>query len=157
GLVRELVRGGERRFDVKAILTRISLAKNKLTVPKVHDGDEYDEIAAEVFPKYQEALRAQAAVDFDDLICEPVRLLQAHPEVAEGWQSRFEHLLVDEYQDTNKVQLLLLEHLVARHGNLCVVGDDDQSIHSWRGADPSNILRFGEMFEGAKIVKLEQN
>ncbi len=161
GVVREILRrldrGSDRRFDVKAILTRISLAKNAFTEPTIHDGDDYDEIAAAVYPRYQEALRAQAALDFDDLICEPVRLLDTDPEVAARWRSRFHFVMVDEYQDTNRAQLLLVKHLVAEHGNLCVVGDDDQSIYSWRGADPTNILGFAEMFPGAKVVKLEQN
>jgi DNA helicase-2/ATP-dependent DNA helicase PcrA len=164
GVVRELLRhhdrGGDRRYDVKAILTRISLAKNGFVAPdrfEVHDGDEYDAVTAELYPRYQEALRAYAAVDFDDLIVEPVRLLDDHPEVRARWRARFRYVMVDEYQDTNRAQLLLVKHLVADHGNLCVVGDDDQSIYSWRGADPTNILRFAEMFPGAKVVRLEQN
>jgi DNA helicase-2/ATP-dependent DNA helicase PcrA len=164
GVVREVLRhldrGDDRRFDVKAILTRISLAKNAFVAPDayaVHDGDSYDEVTAEVYPRYQEQLRAFAAVDFDDLICEPVRLLDSDDGVRERWRSRFRFVMVDEYQDTNRAQLLLVRHLVAEHGNLCVVGDDDQSIYSWRGADPTNILRFAEMFAGATVVKLEQN
>jgi DNA helicase-2/ATP-dependent DNA helicase PcrA len=160
GLLREVVRRAlpaDRRYDVKAILTRISLAKNAFRAPTVHDGDEYDEAASLTFPGYQEDLRSQAAVDFDDLICEPVRLLDEHDEVRARWRSRFRFVMVDEYQDTNRAQLLLVKHLVADHGNLCVVGDDDQSIYSWRGADPTNILGFATMFEGAKVVKLEQN
>ncbi len=163
GCVREILRqvdSGGRRYDVKAILSRISLAKNAFVAPEAyapHEGDEYDEITAEVYPRYQEALRAYAAVDFDDLITEPVRLFQTLPEVRERWSSKFRHLMVDEYQDTNRAQLMLVRNLVADHHNLCVVGDDDQSIYSWRGADTANILRFAEMFEGARVVKLEQN
>ena len=167
GVVREAMRStkdigpqGERRFDAKAVMARISLAKNSFVSPDEYQpraGDEYDEITQLVYPKYQEVLRAAAAFDFDDLIVEPVRLLDRNDEVRERWHARFRFVLVDEYQDTNKAQLMLVKHLVAAHANLCVVGDDDQSIYSWRGADPSNILRFGEMFPGAKIVKLEQN
>ena len=162
GCVRELLRRVDagRRFDVQAILTRISLAKNAFVAPAdyaPHPGDEYDEITAELYPKYQEAMRAYAAVDFDDLITETVRLLDTDAGVRARWQGRFRFVMVDEYQDTNRAQLLLVKHLVAQHGNLCVVGDDDQSIYSWRGADPSNILRFTEMFPGARVVKLEQN
>ncbi len=167
GVVREVLRSlkdtsrdGERRFDVKAILTRISLAKNSFIAPEEYqprDADEYDVITAEVYPKYQAALRAYAAFDFDDLIVEPVRLMERDPAVRERWQTRFRFVMVDEYQDTNRAQIRLIEELVARHNNLTVVGDDDQSIYAWRGADPSNILRFDEMFAGAKIVKLEQN
>jgi superfamily I DNA/RNA helicase len=159
-VLRHLDRGSDRRFDVKAILTRISLAKNGFVPPErfaVHPGDTYDEVTAEVYPRYQEALRGFAAVDFDDLICEPVRLLDGDPEVRARWRARFRFVMVDEYQDTNRAQLLLVRHLVAEHGNLCVVGDDDQSIYSWRGADPANILGFTEMFPGARVIKLEQN
>ncbi|HUH03400.1 MAG TPA: UvrD-helicase domain-containing protein [Kofleriaceae bacterium] len=163
GCVREILRrvdAGGRRFDVKAILSRISLAKNAFLSPEEYaasEGDEYDEIAAEVYPRYQRALRAYAAVDFDDLITEPVRLLDTNDEVRERWQSKFRHVLVDEFQDTNRAQMLLVGHLVAQHRNLCVVGDDDQSIYSWRGADPTNILRFDQLYPGALVVKLEQN
>jgi superfamily I DNA/RNA helicase len=157
---KDMSRDGERRFDVKAILTRISLAKNQFITPEAfepHDGDDYDFMTQEVYPKYQEALRSAAAFDFDDLIVEPVRLFRDDPEVAARWRERFRYVMVDEYQDTNRAQIKMIEALVEAHGNLTVVGDDDQSIYSWRGADPSNILRFGEMFPGAEIVKLEQN
>ncbi|MCG8418731.1 MAG: UvrD-helicase domain-containing protein [Proteobacteria bacterium] len=163
GTVRELLRTvhvTDRRFDVKAILTRISLAKNRFVRPGEYrpaEVDEYDEITAEIYPRYQEALRAYAALDFDDLITETVRLFEENAEVRERWQRRFRHVLVDEYQDTNRAQLMLVKHLCGDHGNLCVVGDDDQSIYSWRGADPANILSFERVFPGAKVVKLEQN
>jgi superfamily I DNA/RNA helicase len=159
-ILRRLDRGSDRRFDIKAILTRISLAKNGFVAPDAYEiraGDEYDEIAAAIYPRYQAELRGFAAVDFDDLICEPVRLLDTDAGVRERWRSRFRFVMVDEYQDTNRAQLLLVRHLVADHGNLMVVGDDDQSIYSWRGADPTNILRFTQMFDGARVVKLEQN
>lgn len=162
GILRELLRKvkADRRYDVKAILTRISLAKSAFVAPEDYDPlecDDYDEIAAELYPKYQRALRAYAAVDFDDLITETVRLLQTNDEVGDRWRKKYDYVLVDEYQDTNRSQLLLVKQLVAAHNNLCVVGDDDQSIYSWRGADPSNILGFSRMFPGAKVVKLEQN
>ena len=158
--VREFGRDGERRFDVKAILTRISLAKNAFIGPEAYQGnpaDEYDAVTAQVYPKYQETLRACAAFDFDDLIVEPVRLFERDAEVGRRWAERFRFVMVDEFQDTNRAQLRLVEHLTRDHKNLVVVGDDDQSIYSWRGADPTNILRFGDRFPGAKIVKLEQN
>ncbi len=167
GALREALRGvkdfnreGERRFDVKAILTRISLAKNAFVGPDDFEGetgDPYDAITALVYPRYQDMLRACGAFDFDDLIVEPVRLFRRDSEVARRWAERFRFVMVDEFQDTNRAQLELVKQLVSDHGNLCVVGDDDQSIYSWRGADPTNILRFGELFPGAKIVKLEQN
>ena len=154
------VRDGDRRYDVKAILTRISLAKNAFVAAEDYSGnpaDDYDEMTAQVYPKYQEMLRACAAFDFDDLIVEPVRLFERVEEVGRRWAERFRFVMVDEFQDTNRAQLKMVEHLVGDHKNLCVVGDDDQSIYSWRGADPTNILRFAELFPGAKIVKLEQN
>ena len=164
GVVRELlrtVRGvDERRFDAKSILTRISLAKNAFRAPEEYEpaeGDEYDEITAELYPRYQAALRGFAAVDFDDLITEPVRLLRHDPGVGERWAGAFRDVLVDEYQDTNRSQLLLVKELVARHGNLCAVGDDDQSIYSWRGADPGHIRHFERDFPGARVVVLDQN
>jgi superfamily I DNA/RNA helicase len=158
--VKDMGRDGERRFDVKSVLSRISLAKNAFVAPEDFEGnpaDEYDAITAQVYPKYQEMLRACAAFDFDDLIVEPVRLFQRDAEVGRRWAEKYRFVMVDEFQDTNRAQLELVKQLVVDHQNLCVVGDDDQSIYSWRGADPTNILRFGDLFPGAKIVKLEQN
>jgi len=163
GAVREAMRAlhdGDRRYDAKAVLARISLAKNAFVGPDDYAGnpaDDYDEIASQVYPKYQDALRACAAFDFDDLIVEPVRLWRRDEEARRRWAERFAYVMVDEFQDTNRAQLEMVRHLVERHGNLCVVGDDDQSIYSWRGADPTNILEFATLFPGAKIVKLEQN
>ena len=159
-VVKDMNRDGERKFDVKAILSRISLAKNGFVAPDDYKGnpaDEYDGITAQVYPKYQEMLRACAAFDFDDLIVEPVRLMENDEGVKQRWGSKYRFVMVDEFQDTNPAQLRMVRALVREHGNLCVVGDDDQSIYSWRGADPTNILKFGELFPGAKIVKLEQN
>jgi superfamily I DNA/RNA helicase len=169
GALREVLRtvhefgasgAGERRYDAKAILARISLAKNAFIAPEEYvpkAADEYDGITAEVYPRYQEALRSAGAFDFDDLIIEPVRLFARDRAVGDRWAERYRYVMVDEYQDTNRAQLRMVQHLVRNHGNLCVVGDDDQSIYSWRGADPTNILQFSAMFPGAKIVKLEQN
>ena len=163
GLVREAMRAihdGDRRLDAKAILTRISLAKNAFIAPDEYVGnpaDDYDAMTVHVFPKYQEQLRSCAAFDFDDLIVEPVRLWQKDPEARARWNTRFQYVMVDEFQDTNRAQLRMVQTLVELHNNLVVVGDDDQSIYSWRGADPTNILEFGKIFAGAKVVKLEQN
>jgi len=163
GAVREAMRhlhDGDRRFDAKAVLTRISLAKNAFVGPDEYEGnpaDDYDAMTVQVYPKYQETLRSCAAFDFDDLIVEPVRLFQRDDDVRTRWASRFQYVMVDEFQDTNAAQLRMVKCLVEQHGNLCVVGDDDQSIYSWRGADPTNILQFDRVFPGAKIVKLEQN
>jgi superfamily I DNA/RNA helicase len=140
---KQMTRDGERRFDVKAILTRISLAKNAFVAPDQYEGnpaDDYDAMTAEVYPKYQEMLRACAAFDFDDLIVEPVRLFETNPDVRDRWASKYRFVMVDEFQDTNAAQLRMVKALVEQHQNLCVVGDDDQSIYSWRGADPTNIL-----------------
>ena len=159
-ILRHVARGDDRRYDVKAILTRISLAKNAFVAPEAyapHEGDEYDAITAEVYPRYQAQLRGFAALDFDDLITETVRLLKEDAGVRERWAGAFRHVMVDEYQDTNRAQLMMVKALVERHGNLCVVGDDDQSIYSWRGADPSHILRFERDFPGARVVVLDQN
>jgi superfamily I DNA/RNA helicase len=163
GLVREAMRSitdGDRRLDAKAILARISLAKNAFIAPDEYKGnpaDDYDAMTVHVFPKYQEQLRSCAAFDFDDLIVEPVRLWDKDPEARARWNSRFTYVMVDEFQDTNRAQLRMVQTLVELHNNLVVVGDDDQSIYSWRGADPSNILDFAKLFENAKVVKLEQN
>ncbi len=163
GVLREILRrlgDGDRRYDVKSILTRISLAKNAFISPEEYEvatGDEYDAITAEVYGKYQSALRNFAAVDFDDLITEVVNLFQRNEEVCERWSNKFRYLLVDEYQDTNRAQVMMIRTLIGKSNNLCVVGDDDQSIYSWRGADTGNILGFSKMFPGAKVIKLEQN
>jgi DNA helicase-2/ATP-dependent DNA helicase PcrA len=163
GALREAMRhihDGDRRYDVKAIQTRISLAKNAFIAPEEYTGnpaDDYDAMTQLVYPKYQDALRSCAAFDFDDLIVEPVRLFQRDEAVRKKWTERFHYVMVDEFQDTNKAQIRMIRSLVEAHNNLCVVGDDDQSIYSWRGADPSNILKFDQAFPGAKIVKLEQN
>jgi len=163
GALREAMRSikdGDRRFDMKAIQTRISLAKNAFVGPDEYEGnpaDDYDAMTTLVYPKYQEMLRACAAFDFDDLIVEPARLFARDEAVGRRWAERFRYVMVDEFQDTNAAQLRMVQHLVSDHQNLCVVGDDDQSIYSWRGADPTNILEFEKLFPGAKVVKLEQN
>jgi len=163
GALREAMRAlhdGDRRYDVKAVLARISLAKNAFLAPGAYvpePADDYAVQAAQVYPRYQELMRSCAAFDFDDLIVEPVRLFERDAGVGRRWAERFRFVMVDEFQDTNAAQLRLVRHLVSGHQNLVVVGDDDQSIYSWRGADPTNILRFAELFPGARIVKLEQN
>ncbi len=162
GIVRDVMRrerGGERKLDAAAILARISLWKNAFLAPdEVPERDfEYDAIAREVYPRYESTLRSMRAVDFDDLVVLPVRVLRDRPDVRDKWQHRFRHVLVDEFQDTNKAQLELVRGLVGGLRNVCVVGDDDQSIYGWRGAEVGNILDFEQHFPGAKIVKLEDN
>ena len=149
-----------KSMDSAAILARISNAKNAFLAPEeyvVREGDEYDEITKIVFPKYQSALRSFRAFDFDDLVVEVARLWKERPDILDRWQKEYLYVLVDEYQDTNRAQLEVLRLLCDRHKNICVVGDDDQSIYAWRGADVRNLLDFEEQFAGAKIVKLEQN
>jgi superfamily I DNA/RNA helicase len=147
-------------WDAAAILARISNAKNAFqTAEDIPDDDfdGYDSITKIIYPKYQTALNGFRAFDFDDLVCEVPRLWKRRPDVLARWQERFQYILVDEYQDTNRAQLEVLRLLADRHKNICVVGDDDQSIYAWRGADVRNILEFEEHFPGATIVKLEQN
>jgi len=149
-----------KKFDASQILARISNAKNAFLSPEElteREGDEYDEITKIVYPKYQSALRSFRAFDFDDLVCEVARLWKERPDILDRWQKEFLYVLVDEYQDTNRAQLEVLRLLAGRHKNICVVGDDDQSIYAWRGADVRNILDFEDQFPGAKIVMLEQN
>jgi DNA helicase-2/ATP-dependent DNA helicase PcrA len=160
GAIKECMRSINigRNLDAFAILSRISNAKNAFMqesdMPEV---DEYDEVAKVIFPKYQSALRQFRAYDFDDLVCEVARLWETQPAMLHRWRERYRYLMVDEYQDTNRAQLQLLRQLAEPYRNICVVGDDDQSIYAWRGADVRNILEFEDHFKGAKVIKLEQN
>jgi DNA helicase-2/ATP-dependent DNA helicase PcrA len=155
------VKVDDRAFDPRRVLFQISGAKNALKkkiVPKAAgQGDDYDLIAAEIYPRYQKALRAQRMVDFDDLIALPVELMKKDVALRKRYAERFEWLLVDEYQDTNVCQLELLKQIGGERGNVCAVGDDDQAIYGWRGAEVKNILRFDRHFPGTKEVRLEQN
>ncbi|MGB8933118.1 MAG: UvrD-helicase domain-containing protein [Anaeromyxobacteraceae bacterium] len=155
------VKVDDRSFDPRRVLFLISRAKNALQkkiVPRPEgQGDDYDLIAAEVYPRYQRALRAQRMVDFDDLISLPVELLKKDAALRVKYSSRFQWLLVDEYQDTNVCQLELLKLVGGSRRNVCAVGDDDQAIYGWRGAEVKNILRFDRHFPGTKEVRLEQN
>jgi len=162
GLVRDLLRrgyGGDRNLDVGAILTRISLWKNAFLAPsEVPESDfEYDAVARAIYPEYQQQLESMHAVDFDDLVVVPARLLKKREDLQKKWSERFRHLLIDEFQDTNKSQLALARLLTNEERNICVVGDDDQSIYGWRGAEVGNILDFERHFRGAMVVKLEDN
>jgi superfamily I DNA/RNA helicase len=163
GLVRQIVRElnlDGKKYDAESILWKISAAKNNLVGP--HDykpgrGDEYELATARIYPKYQSALKAFNALDFDDIIMLVIELFRGHPEVLERWQENFHYIMVDEYQDTNKAQYLLIKFLAAKYRNLCVVGDDDQSIYGWRGADVGNILDFEKDYGECRVIKLEQN
>jgi ATP-dependent DNA helicase UvrD/PcrA len=157
--LRERSIDGKRDFDPRRLLSAISRAKNSGRAP-TPEGDapgEAEVAAAEVFPLYQRALKAQGAVDFDDLLLLPLRLFREHPEVLGGYVRRFRHLLVDEFQDTNGAQLELVRQLAGERRNVCAVGDDDQCIYGWRGAEVRNILRFEDAFPGTTEVRLEQN
>jgi DNA helicase-2/ATP-dependent DNA helicase PcrA len=149
------------QFAPPRMLSSISDAKNELIGPRDYfnwrGGRPIDEIVARVYTLYQERLRENKACDFDDLINHVVWLFEGHPEVLEAYQDRFHHLLVDEYQDINFAQYRFIAQLAAKRRNLCVVGDDDQAIYGWRGADMRIIMRFDEDYPDAKVVKLEQN
>jgi DNA helicase-2/ATP-dependent DNA helicase PcrA len=162
GVVRELLRTeakADRQLDAQAILSRISLWKNALLKPgEVRaKGDEYDQAAVSIYGAYESTLADMHAVDFDDLVIKPVVLLRDRPGIRSKWRTRFAHVLVDEFQDTNVAQLDLVRLLANDRGNVCVVGDDDQSIYGWRGACVDNILDFEQHFPGAVVTKLEQN
>lgn len=137
----------------------ISNSKNKSLAPLKYIEENYsdDGITLKVFHQYQKKLMAANAFDFDDLLIKTIELFEQCPEVLEKYQNKFKYVLVDEYQDTNMPQYRLIEMLCRNHGNICVVGDDDQSIYGWRGADIKNILSFENDFKGAKVVRLEQN
>ncbi|MEO5618338.1 MAG: UvrD-helicase domain-containing protein [Candidatus Eisenbacteria bacterium] len=158
--VLEALRLPEDVFKLALVRERISSAKNALV-----SADEFERLAVEPFQQrvaecyqaYQRALRANGALDFDDLIGETVRLFRDHPLVGESYARRFRHVLVDEYQDTNHAQFRLVHALAQGSGQLFVVGDDDQSIYGWRGADLSNVLEFETAFPGASVIRLEQN
>ena len=149
-----------KRYPERMIQNRISMAKNDLVAAQVFSDQANDFISqtvAKVYLRYQERLQAQNAFDFDDLLLYTWLLLKNHPDVLEAYQNRFRYLLVDEYQDTNHAQYVLTQLLAAKNRNIMVVGDDDQSIYSWRGADLRNILDFEEDYPDAQVVKLEEN
>jgi len=150
----------EKRFAPAGMLAWIGQRKDELADPATalrQAANYYDETAARVYEAYQRQLVEDEAVDFDDLLMRAVFLFEQHPDVLARYQGRWQQILVDEYQDTNRAQYLLCSLLAAKHGNLAVVGDDDQSIYSWRGADLRNILDFERDHPTTKVVKLEQN
>lgn len=150
----------EKSMSPSAVLATISNAKNQLIDAKQYAAqatDYWEKQVAKVFAMYEQKLAANNAFDFDDLISESVRLFRSEPTVRERYQDRFRFIMVDEYQDTNHAQYLLVNLLAKKYRNICVVGDDDQSIYHWRGADIRNILEFERDYPDAKVVKLEQN
>lgn len=150
----------DKTYHPKALLSSISSAKNELVGVDEYQhqaADHFARITAEVYKQYQKKLRSNNGLDFDDLIMLTVRLFNEAPAVLEKYQERFRYIMVDEYQDTNHAQYILINLLASKYQNLCVVGDDDQSIYSFRSADIRNILEFERDFPGVKVIKLEQN
>ncbi|SES89825.1 ATP-dependent DNA helicase PcrA [Natronincola peptidivorans] len=151
----------EKYFNVRAVLGTIGRAKDQLIGPeefiKTHGSDFKNEKIGELYKLYQKTLKSNNALDFDDLIMKTVELLHEDKKVLHYYQNKFKYILVDEFQDTNMAQYTLVSMLAHQHKNLCVVGDDDQSIYGWRGADIQNILGFEKDFPGATVIKLEKN
>lgn len=151
---------GKEKFDLGNFAYRISRSKNNGLTPDSYlpfREDKYDEMVPALWKSYQEALRTRDAMDFDDLLCLSHLLLADHPDVLERVRSRHRHVLIDEYQDTNRLQFEIARKIADRHRNLCVVGDDDQSIYGWRGAEVANILEFSRHFPDARVVTLDRN
>ena len=149
-----------KKFEPKMILGRISNAKNELQTPKefANTNESYfDNIIAECYQSYQKALENAQSMDFDDLIMLTAKLFEEHPETLEYYQNKFHYIHVDEYQDTNYAQYRLVQLLAQKFKNICVVGDADQSIYGWRGADMENIMNFEKDYKNAKVILLEQN
>ena len=159
-VMKDLKMSDNKQLKPKSIQSIISSEKNQGNGP-----DEYEASAfypnqkkiAQIFKKYEEEKQKAGALDFDDLLLKELELLEKHPEIRKKWQVKFQHILIDEYQDTNIIQYNIVRLLVNEERNICVVGDDWQSIYSWRGADFTNILHFERDFPGAKVIKLEQN
>lgn len=151
----------DKIFTDRSVISEISNAKNEMLEPdtyavKAH-GDFRKEKIADVYERYQKRLKENNAIDFDDIINYTIKILMENPDVLQYYSNKFEYVLVDEYQDTNKSQFTLVTMLASKHGNITAVGDNDQGIYSFRGADISNILNFEKDFPGTKIIKLEQN
>ncbi|MBO8171715.1 MAG: DNA helicase PcrA [Bacillaceae bacterium] len=151
-----------KQHDPRAILATISNLKNELKGPEdfariVSGTNPFEKVALDVYRHYQKQLKNNNALDFDDLIMKTIELFNKEPEVLEYFQDKFQYIHVDEYQDTNRAQYMLVRMLADRHRNICVVGDSDQSIYAWRGADITNILSFEEDYPDATVIKLEQN
>ena len=150
-----------KMYKERTLLGMISSAKDELITPEEYmiqaEGDYSRKKVAQVYAEYEKQLKANNALDFDDLLLKTVQLFQTQPDVLEYYQDRFRYIMVDEYQDTNTVQFKLVSLLAAKYQNICVVGDDDQSIYKFRGANIKNILNFEKYFPNARVIKLEQN
>ena len=150
----------DRETPFKSVVYEINLAKNDNLSPQEYSkraDDGFARLVATIYERYQKKLKILNAIDFGDLICRPIRMFTAHPEILAKYQDRFKYILIDEYQDTNQSQYALTSLLSSGSRNICVVGDPDQAIYGWRGADIKNILRFQEDFPDARLIKLEQN
>ena len=151
----------DKLFSDKGVLAEISNAKNEMLEPKAYGvkyaGDYRKSKIAEIYELYQRRLKENNAIDFDDIINDTIKILTENPDILEYYTEKFKYVLVDEYQDTNKAQFTLVTILASKYGNITVVGDNDQGIYSFRGADISNILNFEKDFPGTNIIKLEQN
>ena len=163
-LVKEIMKQlqiDEKQLPVRSVLSEISKAKDKMLTPQQMKKDaEYDSrkvFVAKIYEIYQSRLKTADAMDFDDLLCKAVELFEQEPEILGFYQNQFKYIMVDEYQDTNKVQYKFVSMLAQKYGNICVVGDDDQSIYKFRGATIENILSFEKTFSGARVIRLEQN
>ncbi len=163
GLIKQVMKSmsiSEKDMKASAVSGAISSAKNALQDPDEFEASAhypFQQNVAKIYRTYEERRKAAQALDFDDLLIEAVRMLRDHKETRDKWRKQFEYILIDEYQDTNAAQYQLVKLLINEQQNICVVGDDWQSIYSWRGADFTNILNFERDFPGAKVVKLEQN
>ncbi len=147
-------------YNPKAIRNKISGAKNELVDVKEYEriaSNDYEKIVTSVYRSYEDKLLTSNSMDFDDLLILPIKLFRLYPDVLKSYQERFKYVLIDEYQDTNEAQYILTKMITAKYQNICVVGDDAQSIYSWRGANYRNILNFEHDFKNAKVVLLEQN
>lgn len=166
GIIRQAMRQycDDKKFDQKDVLSKISFLKNAgvhendfADSPHFNPEDPYSHATEYAYRYYQEKLKFFNAIDFDDILFLTLKLFRGFPEVAKAYSEKFNYIMVDEYQDTNTLQFELILHLTSTHKNLCVVGDDDQSIYAFRGADVTNILEFEKVFHNAKVVKLEEN
>ena len=163
GLIKQAMKQlsiGDKEVKARTVSSAISNAKNELIDPDEFESTAqfpYQQAIAKLYRKYEEMRRAAGALDFDDLLIDTVRLFREHKTVRDKWRDKFRYILIDEYQDTNAAQYALVKLLVNDEQNIAVVGDDWQSIYSWRGADFTNILNFERDFAGAKVIKLEQN
>lgn len=163
GLIKQAMKQlsiADKQIKPRAVSSMISNAKNEMQSPEdfAAAADYPFQIeVAKIYTLYEKMRKMAGALDFDDLLLEVVRLFRDHPEVRNKWKAQFKHILIDEYQDTNAAQYAIVKSLVGEHRNICVVGDDWQSIYSWRGADFTNILNFERDFPGTKVIKLEQN